>query len=418
LVEEDVFTINTLPAPELVKLFRIPKHLLTDVYRRSNGFFRCEDGFDSKGHLESHHTWFRFLVKMTARDSKSSYTWHEMTFCSRWTPSGCMMLCIGVPDLFKSLLLDALSQIDVSRTAAEPYSLHVPVLETIVAMQDLSLWSLRDIVRGIEKDRSLATRGLSGFLPMHEAARHAIHMTEVLAVSMQTAEGMLRNLAQVSPSGGRASQPQSQPQPQSQSQSQHHVEFLTQMLRSLHQRSQSNKERLQNEVAQAHNMIAQQDSEVMTHLGEAAKRDSGAMRTIAVVSMAFLPPTFLSVGLAMILLLLFLPFLSSIPVSSVPRPSILLSLISPSLSHPMHYKLTTRLRRQAIFSMSFFNYSPPSAADDSGRSAGWSVSGAIWIYFLCAVPLTLATLGVWFWGGRLRGALRRRGAEKGGWRGA
>ena len=42
-------------------------------------------------------------------------------------------------------------------------------------------------------------------------------------------------------------------------------------------------------------MIAQQDSQVMTRLGESAKRDSGAMRTIAVVSMAFLPPTFLSV---------------------------------------------------------------------------------------------------------------------------
>lgn len=42
-------------------------------------------------------------------------------------------------------------------------------------------------------------------------------------------------------------------------------------------------------------MITQQDSHVMTRLGESAKRDSGAMRTIAVVSMAFLPPTFLSV---------------------------------------------------------------------------------------------------------------------------
>jgi hypothetical protein len=42
-------------------------------------------------------------------------------------------------------------------------------------------------------------------------------------------------------------------------------------------------------------MIAQRDSQVMTGLGEAARRDSGAMRTIAVVTMAFLPPTFLSV---------------------------------------------------------------------------------------------------------------------------
>ena len=42
-------------------------------------------------------------------------------------------------------------------------------------------------------------------------------------------------------------------------------------------------------------MITQRDSQVMTRLGEASKLDSGAMRAIAVVTMAFLPPTFLSV---------------------------------------------------------------------------------------------------------------------------
>jgi hypothetical protein len=42
-------------------------------------------------------------------------------------------------------------------------------------------------------------------------------------------------------------------------------------------------------------MIAQRDSQVMTGLREAARLDSGTMKTIAVVTMAFLPPTFLSV---------------------------------------------------------------------------------------------------------------------------
>jgi hypothetical protein len=46
---------------------------------------------------------------------------------------------------------------------------------------------------------------------------------------------------------------------------------------------------------QAYNMIAQGDSQVMTGLGEAARIDSGAMRTIAVVTIAFLPLTFLSI---------------------------------------------------------------------------------------------------------------------------
>lgn len=46
---------------------------------------------------------------------------------------------------------------------------------------------------------------------------------------------------------------------------------------------------------QAYNMIAQRDSRTMTELGNGARSDSRAMRTIAVVTMAFLPPTFLSV---------------------------------------------------------------------------------------------------------------------------
>jgi hypothetical protein len=49
---------------------------------------------------------------------------------------------------------------------------------------------------------------------------------------------------------------------------------------------------------QAYNMIAQRDSRTMTDLGNAARFDSRAMRTIAVVTMAFLPPTFLSVRLS------------------------------------------------------------------------------------------------------------------------
>ena len=45
-------------------------------------------------------------------------------------------------------------------------------------------------------------------------------------------------------------------------------------------------------------MITKRDSQIMTRIGEAAKEDSGVMRTIAVVTMFFLPPTFISVGIS------------------------------------------------------------------------------------------------------------------------
>lgn len=48
---------------------------------------------------------------------------------------------------------------------------------------------------------------------------------------------------------------------------------------------------------QAYNLTAQRDSQVLMGLGEATRLDSAAMRTIAVVTMAFLPSTFIAVSL-------------------------------------------------------------------------------------------------------------------------
>ncbi|KAF2820940.1 hypothetical protein CC86DRAFT_471078 [Ophiobolus disseminans] len=335
LVEKDVFSADTEPAPELVQSFQIPARLLADVYRRSNGFFSSAEAFDQNGHLQSCYTCFRVLVKMAARDASSSYTWHEMTFCSRWIAGRCTILCIGASSSFKELLQDAHKRLEAALPLAEPYSLHLPLVEAVIAMQDLSVWYVRDIVRSVEKDRSLPARGSKDFVMMHEGARHAIHSFETLSVTIETVEAMHQHIALLADKSKQASGIE----PKTLLKVRMHMAFQARMLRNLLLRSQSNKERLQNEIALAYNMIAQRDSQVMTGLGEAARLDSGAMKTIAVVTMAFLPPTFLS----------------------------------------------------AIFSMSFFNYTP----EQTGT--GWSVSSEFWVYWVCAVPLTCLTLAIWHW---------------------
>lgn len=77
-----------------------------------------------------------------------------------------MMLCIGVGRLFRDLLQDALSCFEISETLPEPYALHVPVLEVLVAMEDISIWSMRNIVRGIEKVRRVRAERATSF-PIH-----------------------------------------------------------------------------------------------------------------------------------------------------------------------------------------------------------------------------------------------------------
>ncbi|KAI4660021.1 uncharacterized protein J4E79_005823 [Alternaria viburni] len=93
-------------------------------------------------------------------------------------------------------------------------------------MYDISVWSIRDIVRQAEKDRSRPTRDANHFTLLHETARHAIHSSETLNVT----DAIEKKAAEYSTK---------------------HLSFQLRMLQNLLLRSQSNKERLQNEIALA-----------------------------------------------------------------------------------------------------------------------------------------------------------------------
>ncbi|CAO2655074.1 Nn.00g118070.m01.CDS01 [Neocucurbitaria sp. VM-36] len=335
-IYHDIYSKGQQLTSELSQHFQIPQHLFSDVYRRSNGFFASKDSLDGDGSLRSYHLWFRILVKTMSSDSSSSYKWHEMTFCSRWESEQSSILCIGADSSFQNILEEALLRMWPELPHLDPFSLLVPLIEAVIAMYDHSIWSVRDVIRAVEKDRSRQIRQFGDFVMLHETARHAIHSFETLSVSVETLRVLKQRALDLSVGKGqRAGHPN-----ETSHQISMYLDSQIHMLHNLLLRSQSNKERLQNEIALGYNMIAQRDSQVMTSIGEAARQDSGAMRTIAVLSMAFLPPTFLS----------------------------------------------------AIFSMSFFDYTPGQGSE----SAEWSVSGKFWIYWAFAIPLTCMTLGIWF----------------------
>ena len=79
---------------------------------------------------------------------------------------------------------------------------------------------------------------------MHEAARHAIHSFETLSVSVETVEAMQQHIVYLA---GKSKQPG-----RGGSEASHrlrmHMDAQARMLRNLLLRSQSNKERLQNEI--------------------------------------------------------------------------------------------------------------------------------------------------------------------------
>ncbi|KAB5566777.1 hypothetical protein GE09DRAFT_1284507 [Coniochaeta sp. 2T2.1] len=71
------------------------------------------------------------------------------------------------------------------------------------------------------------------------------------------------------------------------------------VLDSLEQRLTVMEKRVANQLTTIFNLVAREDTKATIQLAEAAKRDSSSMKTLAVVTMAFLPATFLATVFAM-----------------------------------------------------------------------------------------------------------------------
>lgn len=86
----------------------------------------------------------------------SKYKWHEMTFFTRWDADYSTVFCIGADAAFERLLHESLRRMWKDLPSANPWSLQVPLLERIVALQDSAVWLVRDVVRNVEKVRSVS----------------------------------------------------------------------------------------------------------------------------------------------------------------------------------------------------------------------------------------------------------------------
>lgn len=154
--------------------FKIPDYLLSEIYRRSNGFFVSKHVRDQNGRLVAfckfnpdeldwsalrtvQDSWFRVLVKMVCKTNMWSYKWHEMTFCTRWDADHISVLCIGTDHAFERLLQGSLDRMWKELPPTSPWSLHVLLLEVIMALHDQAVWSIRDVVRDVEKVRWIWT---------------------------------------------------------------------------------------------------------------------------------------------------------------------------------------------------------------------------------------------------------------------
>ncbi|KAI4158339.1 MAG: hypothetical protein LQ342_007541 [Letrouitia transgressa] len=119
-------------------------------------------------------------------------------------------------------------------------------------------------------------------------ARHMIHVNETLIVASKSIKGIeqqhLDFITKQSYGECRWNRTQNR------------FRFQLDLLQSLLSRSESNRARLQNEITLAFNAEAQRDSKVQVRIGQEARRETAAMKAIAIVTMTFLPATFVSLG--------------------------------------------------------------------------------------------------------------------------
>jgi Mg2+ and Co2+ transporter CorA len=318
---------------KLLAHFNVPKFVANKTCFDVNGYFGSKASFDNQvvpaaNHVTSHTTWFRFLLKMVKKvekdphdngeeyveeHKKKDYRWFEMSFFTRWDyPDSSQVLCVDVPPDLPSELKKLLEARPEPPDFRDPFAMHADLVDQIVVHADVSVWRVRDPVRLLEKTR-MRTGAIFG--PIHEMSRHAIHASEILEASIDTLKEMqhCRTAIQqrLHPDLGETYREQAKD----------YAQFQISLIKALKLRSDSNQERLKNEINLAFNSLARQDNSVM--------------KSIALLTMIFLPATFIS----------------------------------------------------ALFSTTFFNMN-----DDDGT---WQASDKLWVYWVTTVPATIVIVVLW-----------------------
>ncbi|KAJ5774432.1 hypothetical protein N7457_009328 [Penicillium paradoxum] len=308
--------------------FRMPRFWWSYYFRKGNGGFGCESTRHA-GLTTGFNTWSKFAVKMVEQDTR--FRWYHTNIFTRWLPSTkqTVVLAFDLDPPVKERFLRAAMNPDET-WLNDPFWVYPYLVEQIALTQEPAVWGIRDHVRGMETEAKPEGRPQPDYRRLHDIARHAIHVNETLDVALKNLEHILthhEDFMNLKPENACVASEDIHSR----------LRSWESFISNLRFRSISNEKRLQNEIQLAFNTVAQHDAGVTLEIGRATQIDSATMKTIAFVTLTFLPPTFIC----------------------------------------------------AIFSMSFFDY---------GSDSGWTMSSKFWIYWVFAIPTTVFTTLVWtYW---------------------
>ena len=182
--------------------------------------------------------------------------------------------------------LDALTK----AVLTDPLWPYTSILEEVISPQHLATLDIRNMIE-FEEHRENARRlkPQADYPRLHEVARHAITVTEILEVNVRTLDSIVKCHDRFANPNALASATKRELQ-------QTHQRFLFQshMVYSIRCRCTSYKERIRNEIQQAFNLVAQEDARTSVDIAVATRADSQALTSMAFVTLIFLPPTFIS----------------------------------------------------------------------------------------------------------------------------
>ncbi|KAI1458176.1 hypothetical protein F4805DRAFT_457089 [Annulohypoxylon moriforme] len=339
----------------LTKWLHMPRFWWSNTYKRMNGYFGSESTRSSEGTIESCSSWSRALVKHftmlpgSVARSDIHYRWLKFNIFTRWVmPDKMVIFAFDPVDIIEEWLREEFLQHLNPEELENPFWPYTRILEELVSLQGTSVWSLRNLIRTTELSplrdhRNARHKPKYNYTRLHDIARHAIHVSETLDLSVKLSENILQEHKHLAPSYSIPALGISTGAAQMSKQIYHNmrsqISFFSNALFSLRCRSSSNHQRLNNEIQLRFHSDSQYDSQVSVEINHSTKSDSASMRWIAIVSLVFLPANLVS----------------------------------------------------SIFSTTFFN----------GSDGSLSVSSDFWIYWVILIVVTAVTMVFWFYLPRL-----------------
>ncbi|KAB8078759.1 hypothetical protein BDV29DRAFT_129443 [Aspergillus leporis] len=325
---------------------------LPDDFRRTltadlNASFHteyCFIGNDITGHL----SWTLFKIKMVENPTK--YDWIQASVFVHWDilANQQRVFFVDVPHDKQKQIQESFPSWDMRDR--NPWIWHAVFGHAMKYLYDESIWRLRHVVRGVEKERLTSSDNdlPAYFKDLHDSGRHVVHLIETMEVAEHTMNSLVAEHARYRTEfSDEVINKKNLVDKNLHLRTAQKIAFIAKEVHSLKTRAKTLSDRLTSEIQLANNLVSHE-------MSRNTRYDSLVTKTLSFVGMIYLPGTFVS----------------------------------------------------GIFGTNFFDF-------QSGETESWEMSREFWLYWAVTIPLTLATFAVWalwhYWA-ELR--LNKSGKEK------